>query len=34
MALKYDDNGLIPAIIQDDDTGEILMFVLDERRSP
>jgi phosphoribosyl-ATP pyrophosphohydrolase/phosphoribosyl-AMP cyclohydrolase len=24
MALKYDNAGLIPAIIQDDDTGEVL----------
>jgi len=24
MELKYDDRGLIPAIIQDDDTGEVL----------
>src|SRR3989442_13982512 len=24
MALKYDDRGLIPAIIQDDDSGEVL----------
>ena len=24
MQLKYDQNGLIPAIIQDDDTGEVL----------
>lgn len=24
--LKYDDNGLIPAIVQDADTGEILMM--------
>jgi phosphoribosyl-ATP pyrophosphohydrolase/phosphoribosyl-AMP cyclohydrolase len=26
MPLKYDDNGLIPAIIQDNESGEILMF--------
>jgi phosphoribosyl-AMP cyclohydrolase len=26
MALKYDDKGLIPAIVQDADSGEILMF--------
>jgi phosphoribosyl-AMP cyclohydrolase len=24
MALRYDDRGLIPAIIQDDDSGEVL----------
>lgn len=24
MALKYDDRGLIPAVIQDDDSGEVL----------
>ena len=24
MALKFDDRGLIPAIIQDDDSGEVL----------
>jgi len=24
MQLKYDDKGVIPAIIQDDDTGEVL----------
>ena len=24
--LKYDEKGLIPAIIQDDDTGEVLML--------
>jgi phosphoribosyl-AMP cyclohydrolase len=26
MTLKYDDRGLIPAIVQDEDNGEILMF--------
>lgn len=26
MPLKYDDKGLIPAIIQDSESGEILMF--------
>ncbi len=26
MPLKFDDRGLIPAIIQDDETGEVLMF--------
>ena len=26
MTLKYDDRGLIPAIVQDATTGEILMF--------
>ena len=26
MALKFDDSGLIPAIVQDDQTGDILMF--------
>jgi phosphoribosyl-AMP cyclohydrolase len=26
MTLKYDDNGLIPAIVQDAQTSEILMF--------
>lgn len=26
MALKYDDKGLIPAIVQDETSGEILMF--------
>ncbi len=26
MELKLDDKGLIPAIIQDDDTGEVLML--------
>lgn len=25
-AIRYDDNGLVPAIVQDDDTGEVLMF--------
>lgn len=25
-AVKYDDTGLVPAIVQDDDTGEVLMF--------
>jgi phosphoribosyl-AMP cyclohydrolase len=30
MALKYDDRGLIPAIIQDDDSGEVLtLFWMD-----
>jgi phosphoribosyl-AMP cyclohydrolase len=24
--LKFDEKGLIPAIVQDDDTGEVLMF--------
>lgn len=26
MALKFDDKGLIPAIVQDEKSGEILMF--------
>ncbi|TEU01720.1 MAG: phosphoribosyl-AMP cyclohydrolase [Dehalococcoidia bacterium] len=26
MALKFDDRGLIPAIVQDNTTGEVLMF--------
>lgn len=26
MPLKYDDRGLIPAIVQDNTTGEVLMF--------
>lgn len=26
MALKFDEKGLIPAIVQDADSGEILMF--------
>lgn len=26
MALKFDEKGLIPAIVQDESTGEILMF--------
>ncbi len=26
MPLKFDDRGLIPAIVQDDASGEILMF--------
>ena len=26
MHLKYDDNGLIPAIVQDASSGEVLMF--------
>ena len=26
MSLKFDDNGLIPAIVQDKDNGDILMF--------
>ncbi len=31
MALKYDSAGLIPAIIQDDDSGEVLtLFYMDE----
>ncbi len=31
MALKYDGAGLIPAIIQDDDSGEVLtLFYMDE----
>ncbi len=25
-AIRYDEDGLVPAIIQDDDTGEVLMF--------
>jgi len=25
MPIKYDDKGLVPAIVQDDETGEILM---------
>jgi phosphoribosyl-AMP cyclohydrolase len=31
--LKYDANGLIPAIIQDDTTGEVLMFAFMNRVS-
>jgi phosphoribosyl-ATP pyrophosphohydrolase/phosphoribosyl-AMP cyclohydrolase len=31
MALKYDSAGLIPAIIQDDDSGDVLtLFYMDE----
>jgi phosphoribosyl-ATP pyrophosphohydrolase/phosphoribosyl-AMP cyclohydrolase len=31
MALKYDGAGLIPAIIQDDDSGDVLtLFYMDE----
>jgi phosphoribosyl-ATP pyrophosphohydrolase/phosphoribosyl-AMP cyclohydrolase len=31
MALKYDSAGLVPAIIQDDDTGDVLtLFYMDE----
>lgn len=31
MTLKYDSAGLIPAIIQDDDSGEVLtLFYMDE----
>ena len=31
MDLKYDDTGLIPAIIQDDDSGEVLtLFWMDD----
>jgi phosphoribosyl-AMP cyclohydrolase len=26
MELKYDDRGLIPAIVQDDESGEVLMM--------
>jgi phosphoribosyl-AMP cyclohydrolase len=26
MSLKFDDHGLIPAIVQDNATGEVLMF--------
>ncbi|MFH1540093.1 MAG: bifunctional phosphoribosyl-AMP cyclohydrolase/phosphoribosyl-ATP pyrophosphatase, partial [bacterium] len=26
VELKYDDRGLIPAIIQEDETGEVLMM--------
>jgi phosphoribosyl-ATP pyrophosphohydrolase/phosphoribosyl-AMP cyclohydrolase len=26
MAFKFDDNGLIPAIVQDPNSGEVLMF--------
>jgi len=26
VALKFDDNGLIPAIVQDQQTGDVLMF--------
>jgi phosphoribosyl-AMP cyclohydrolase len=31
--LKYDSNGLIPAIIQDDQTGEVLMMAYMNRSS-
>jgi len=31
--LKYDDNGLIPAIIQDADTGDVLMMAYMNRNS-
>ena len=27
MPLKFDDRGLIPAIVQDDDTGEVLTLL-------
>ena len=31
MALKYDSAGLVPAIIQDDDSGDVLtLFYMDE----
>ena len=33
MALKYDSAGLVPAIIQDDDSGDVLtLFYMDEER--
>lgn len=25
-AIRYDEHGLVPAIVQDDDTGDVLMF--------
>jgi len=31
--LKYDSNGLIPAIVQDDDSGEVLMMAYMNRES-
>lgn len=32
-ALKYDDQGLIPAIVQDDDTGSVLMLAYMNREA-